>query len=767
MSGERRQKIDVDLITTPLLRPLGEGQSLRAHQWKRFLSAPDPELLDGLYVPALKAAVRYDRCCAYFSSSVLAAAARGFGGMIERLQAMGDDAPRPAIRLLVNEELDRADVDALLETGASAALEDRLRGRLIDPRDALERERLGMLAWLARERLLEVRVGVMRNGSGILHAKFGIVTDEQDDALVFSGSGNETASGLRTNYEMLEVSASWQDAERHETLAAEFETLWTDRHPDVHTVALPEAIRQELVRYAREPAAEPLVPSLAAQRAAMIWQFVAEAPYLADGVAACDATALVDLWPHQREVVRETATAWPDGRLLCDEVGLGKTIEAILILRRLMAGRGVSRALLLAPAGLLQQWQAELREKGGLLVPRLDAGFRLVWPDGREQRVENVAAALEQPLLLMSRELARLGDNHQTLMAAKPWDLVLLDEAHAARRKQQQEREYNSATLLLELLRSLQLRRQTRGILLLSATPMQTQPWEPWDLLAVLGEGGHWLADFGTVRRFYDAVAEVRAAPLSQPAGKQVVAAVASDPLFPPLPGADGATTRDQLLRQQLSFGTANDRQKLSRWLKEGAPLARRMHRNTRQTLAGYYRLGLLDASPAKRAIVDQRFDFDTAAERDTYDAISDYIDRRFSELESEKPGKGFVMTVYRRRAASSFAALRQSLERRKGGLQSVIANRARDEYLLGAEDVDLSLLDDLGDDWTEGKISSALPTDPGQARSEAWRMSIDSSTGLRNLAITIASGIASTRSWVICSAMITRCSSSPNTPIR
>src|SRR5205807_1901702 len=95
-------------------------------------------------------------------------------------------------------------------------------------------------------------------------------------------------------------------------------------------------------------------------------RLVTEAPFLPNGERSCDETALVGLWPHQLRVVKETAAAWPSGRLLCDEVGMGKTVEAIMVLRRLLAGRGVQRALLLVPAGLLKQWQEELREKGGL-----------------------------------------------------------------------------------------------------------------------------------------------------------------------------------------------------------------------------------------------------------------------------------------------------------------------------------------------------------------------------------------------------------------
>jgi hypothetical protein len=61
-----------------------------------------------------------------------------------------------------------------------------------------------MLAWLSREGWLEVRVGVMRLGGGILHAKFGLFTDAGGESLVFAGSDNESAQGVRGNFEILE-----------------------------------------------------------------------------------------------------------------------------------------------------------------------------------------------------------------------------------------------------------------------------------------------------------------------------------------------------------------------------------------------------------------------------------------------------------------------------------------------------------------------------------------------------------------------------------
>jgi superfamily II DNA or RNA helicase len=594
-------------------------------------------------------------------------------------------------------------------------LEALLAKRLKTPREALEKNRLAMLGWLVKKGWLEVRVGVMRRGEGIVHAKFGIVTDAHDDAVVFAGSGNETAQGLRGNYERLEISTSWNDAERFSEYRDEFDSLWKDRHPDVHTVSLPEAIRLKLVRFApREaPGREPS-NALSRQRAAMLWHYIVEAPYAANGELVCDATAMVELWPHQRRVVSDVARAWPDGRLLCDEVGMGKTIEAMLALRRLMAGRGVARALILVPAGLLVQWQAELREKGGMLFPRLDGVNTLVWPDGREMRIDGVAQALEQDYLLMSRETARTESNQPAVLAARPWDLVILDEAHAARRARQVEGEYNAATLLLGLLRKLQLERKARALMFLSATPMQTHPWEPWDLLAVLGEGGAWLADFAAIRDYYRAVKAVAEGRCTLDTARVAAQLACDDPLFP---GLDGATRDPAAFATRLATARSETRPEFANLLRRGSPLSRRMHRNTRNTLRSYFAAGLLDRPPATRRVKDELFDFESPAERQVYESVAVYIEKRFRELEEERPGKGFVMTIYRRRAASSWASLEKSLRRRKEGLEKVMARHALYEFaeedVLGFDPSELEGFD------VSSNVTLALPTNPAVAARE------------------------------------------------
>jgi hypothetical protein len=194
---------------------------------------------------------------------------------------MGDAAPRPAVRLIVNEELSEEDVRALTETGDLTALEEQLSRRLKPTQDLLEKKRLEMLAWLVKHDLAQVRVGIIRHGQGILHAKFGIMTDTNGDSIVFSGSGNESAQGLMANYERLEVSSSWDDPDRYTEYSTEFEELWSDSHPDVHTLSLPEAIRLKLITFSppEAPITEPSV-EIPRQKAAMVWQFICEALYL-------------------------------------------------------------------------------------------------------------------------------------------------------------------------------------------------------------------------------------------------------------------------------------------------------------------------------------------------------------------------------------------------------------------------------------------------------------------------------------------------------
>ncbi|OHB66838.1 MAG: hypothetical protein A2V70_03815 [Planctomycetes bacterium RBG_13_63_9] len=152
--------------------------------------------------------------------------------------------------------------------------------------------------------------------------------------------------------------------------------------------------------------------------------------------------------------------------LLADEVGLGKTIEACLLLREYLLRGLVKRVLILVPAPLVSQWREELQSKFGL-------EFSVPPRSAEADRAEYWA---ETDRVLASLSFAK-SKRRADLVAAAPWDLVIVDEAHHCK---------NRATRNWQLVNSL----KRRHLFLLTATPVQNDLLELYHLLTLL-EPGH------------------------------------------------------------------------------------------------------------------------------------------------------------------------------------------------------------------------------------------------------------------------------------
>jgi hypothetical protein len=139
---------------------------------------------------------------------------------------------------------------------------------------------------------------------------------------------------------------------------------------------------------------------------------------------------------------------------LCDEVGLGKTIEAGLVLRALILRGDLGRVLIIAPRSLIRQWMEELREKFALTAWFYD-GRCLRDVGGRVRHTTQPWG--EDGIIIVSRHLiARADRRADVLSTRRPWDAVLVDEAHAARRRGFGNNEPN---MLLSLLQEFRARR--------------------------------------------------------------------------------------------------------------------------------------------------------------------------------------------------------------------------------------------------------------------------------------------------------------------
>ncbi|RCK75773.1 MAG: Superfamily II DNA/RNA helicase [Candidatus Ozemobacter sibiricus] len=177
--------------------------------------------------------------------------------------------------------------------------------------------------------------------------------------------------------------------------------------------------------------------------------------------------SLVGVIPHrhQIETARRVLTRFRGRAILADEVGLGKTIEAGLVIKEYLLRGLARRVLILVPPALVSQWQGEMQEKFGLEFVTTAS------PLAREDPV----AFWSRPLVLASIGLARL-EPHTERCLAQPWDLVVVDEAHHLR---------NATSRSHRLVKAL----PRKFLLLLTATPVQNQLMELYHLINLLQPG--------------------------------------------------------------------------------------------------------------------------------------------------------------------------------------------------------------------------------------------------------------------------------------
>jgi ATP-dependent helicase HepA len=165
----------------------------------------------------------------------------------------------------------------------------------------------------------------------------------------------------------------------------------------------------------------------------------------------------IDLLPHQLYIAHEVTNRYIPRVLLADEVGLGKTIEACLIIHRLVQSGRMERILILVPQILIYQWFVEFYR-------RFNITFRIAddkYFKGVEKESSRANPFSESQLILSAIETIEKDSIRKSQMISAGWDMVVIDEAHHLKK--------NSPIYPTVK----QLTQQTRGLLLLSATPEQ------------------------------------------------------------------------------------------------------------------------------------------------------------------------------------------------------------------------------------------------------------------------------------------------------
>jgi len=168
---------------------------------------------------------------------------------------------------------------------------------------------------------------------------------------------------------------------------------------------------------------------------------------------------------YQEETAKKVLKTFRGRALLSDEVGLGKTIEAGIVLKEYIQRGMVKKVLILTPTPLVSQWKEELGSKFGIDIPSTDdADYRTQGED-----------FWDAPFILASINLAKSKKNFP-LVSQKEYDMVIVDEAHHLK---------NKTTLNWKLVNAL----KKRFLLLLTATPVENNLMELYNLITLLKPG--------------------------------------------------------------------------------------------------------------------------------------------------------------------------------------------------------------------------------------------------------------------------------------
>lgn len=408
----------------------------------------------------LEGAISYRRIAGYFRSSI-------FELVGEEIDAI------PDVRIVCNSELDIADI-RVSQAAREAALKEAWNETSPATEALLYRDKYRKLYELLRKGNVQVRV--VPKDKVFLHGKAGVIERADGTKTSFMGSINESKSAFADNYEIL-----WEDPsdDAVKWVDEEFDALWADSYP------LPDAIIEEVERVARrhEVRFKELSPG-EVPGAAMV-----ESPlYRAGEMLQPWQRAFVSIFLEHREVYGQVRL------LLADEVGVGKTLSmAASALISVLMGDG--KVLILCPSTLTFQWQTELKDRLGI-PSAVWLSNRKCWQDEHGHIIKNNqgASAIKRcpsAIAIVSQGLIFHKADECDELLSMHYGTVIVDEGHKARVSRGiSKKDYKPNNLLTFLM---MLAKRTKHLIIGTATPIQTEVVELWDLLNILNEGANFV----------------------------------------------------------------------------------------------------------------------------------------------------------------------------------------------------------------------------------------------------------------------------------
>lgn len=395
-------------------------------------------LVDDFYVPCLERSTEYRRAVGYFTSDGLSVAARGLAAFV----AGGGN-----MRLVASPMLNADDAAAITRgyDKRDDVVERALLRQIPLTPDLIQRSRFECIAWLISQGRLEIKLAIRVDDSGgisrgIYHEKIGVFSDAQGHAVAFTGSPNETAGGLITNFESIDVFWSWEDtADRVSRKADAFERLWSDETSGLRVIRFPDAARRKLLEF-RPTAAPRRDPETASRRLTL----PPRARTRDEFVLPSD----LQLRDYQRTAIDAWQSAGYTG-IFEMATGTGKTLTSLAAAARWVEGQQRAVVVVLAPyQHLVDQWESDLRrfgppplkcyESADRWMPELRASLDRVRAGVRrftvvvathhtasDERFAAIVGGSDAPSLVIGDEVHHLGAGHRRIALSDSYEARL------------------------------------------------------------------------------------------------------------------------------------------------------------------------------------------------------------------------------------------------------------------------------------------------------------------------------------------------------
>ncbi|MHA1854964.1 MAG: DEAD/DEAH box helicase [Promethearchaeota archaeon] len=376
----------------------------------------------------------------------------------------------------------------------------------------------------------------------------------------------------------------------------------------------------------------------------------------------------LSLLPHQISVAHHLLELGFARYILADEVGLGKTIEAGIYIKEMIARKLAFRVLIITPASITGQWEFEMKNKFNLKFTRLTSSLiknsRINYKSGN---LKHVKSGSEYRLCTVSLQFARLSQCSSILTQIE-WDIVIFDEAHHLRRylTNQKTGQYRT-TLAYDLAEGLS--EKTKSLLLLTATPIQLHSFDLFSLIQLINRYEFPNYESFEIERKKIPLLNVLVKNLQNFTRLNTYERKALQYQI----SAFNIAIEDDILEKKLRF--PHYRKDLIQKLEDQHFLSRYVIRNRRRIV--------FPNNPIKRIprVIEVELQND---EFEIYNKIHLYLAKIYSQnYESGPAGIGFVMVILQKLLTSSVPAILKSMKKRI-------------RYLEENQDVLLKLQDDL-----------------------------------------------------------------------